>query len=107
MTAGVRARTRRLWSPGRGTTAHGSPTGPTGAAATLRVAGAEDVVELPPPHAATVSATSTTAAPRMGGDATAHGGWGRAYAAVIMPAPTVSFVASSMRMNEPVDRLWA
>src|SRR4051812_33225579 len=66
MTAGVRARTRRLWSPGRGTTAHGSPTGPTGAAATLRVAGAEDVVELPPPHAATVSVTSTTAAPRMG-----------------------------------------
>jgi hypothetical protein len=25
----------------------------------------------------------------------------------IMPAPTVSFVASSMRMNEPVERLRA
>ena len=25
----------------------------------------------------------------------------------IIPAPTVSFVASSMRMNEPVERLWA
>jgi DNA-binding transcriptional MerR regulator len=29
------------------------------------------------------------------------------YAATIMPAPTVSFVASSMRMNEPVERLRA
>ena len=28
-------------------------------------------------------------------------------ATVIMPAPTVSFVASSMRMNEPVARLRA
>ena len=32
---------------------------------------------------------------------------GGRYAATIMPAPTVSFVASSMRMNEPVARLRA
>ena len=32
---------------------------------------------------------------------------GGVYAAVIMPAPTVSFVASSMRMNAPVARLRA
>jgi hypothetical protein len=39
--------------------------------------------------------------------------WGRragrlaAYGCATMPAPTVSFVASSMRMNAPVERLVA
>ena len=32
---------------------------------------------------------------------------GQGYVAAIIPAPTVSFVASSMRMNEPVARLRA
>ena len=51
---------------------------------------------------ATASATSITAAPRI-----ARPYCARRYGAVIMPAPTVSFVASSMRMNEPVKRLRA
>jgi hypothetical protein len=34
-------------------------------------------------------------------------GMGQAYVATIIPAPTVSFVASSMRMNDPVARLRA
>ena len=42
------------------------------------------------------------------GDPTVRrGAAGDGYAATIIPAPTVSFVASSMRMNEPVARLRA
>lgn len=41
---------------------------------------------------------------RVAGASVARAG---GQAAAIMPAPTVSFVASSMRMNEPVERLRA
>ena len=100
MTGGVRASTRRLSSPLRGATLHGSADG----AAAGRDAGAGSCCRaaFPPPQPATASATSTTAAPRI-----ARPYCARRQDAVIMPAPTVSFVASSMRMNEPVKRLRA
>ena len=87
----------------RGTTAHGSPTS-RGARAGRRRRGRATRRRLPPPQRGD-GQRHQHHAPRRASRATLPPG--AVTAAVIMPAPTVSFVASSMRMNEPVERLRA